>query len=179
MLGATPSTASPHDSTLIIIDAQNEYAEGQLQVTNAPASRRVIASLLEKYRGGGGRVVHVVHKVPAGAPIFTPDTKLAKEFEELQAKSGEKVIEKQHPSAFADTGLHEYLGGNGEAKLVLTGYMVSLRLRILAPQELTFANRRTSACRRPPAMQHAWATRCWWWKTAVAIATSRVHRGRR
>ncbi|CAK1360929.1 hypothetical protein CB0940_03650 [Cercospora beticola] len=123
MLGVTPSTASPHDSTLVIIDAQNEYAEGQLQVTNVRESRRVIASLLEKYRGGGGRVVHVVHKVPAGAPIFTPDTKLAEEFEELQAKSGEKVIQKQHPSAFADTGLHEYLGGNGEAKLVLTGYM--------------------------------------------------------
>ena len=35
LVGIPPSTASLHDSTLIIIDAQNEYAEGLLKVTNA------------------------------------------------------------------------------------------------------------------------------------------------
>lgn len=125
MLGAPPSTASPSDSTLLIIDAQNEYAEGRLQVTNASESRKVIASLLNKYRGAGGKVVHIVHKTPTGAPVFTPDTRLAAEFEEIAPKNGEEVIEKLHPSSFADTKLHEYLGGKGGSKLVLTGYMVS------------------------------------------------------
>lgn len=123
MLGAPASTASPSDSTLLIIDAQNEYAEGMLKVTNAPESRKNIASLLEKYRSGGGKVVHVVHQTPAGAPVFTPDTKLSEEFEELAPKDGEKVIGKQHPSSFAGTELDDVLGGKG--KIVLTGYMVS------------------------------------------------------
>lgn len=125
MLGAPPSTASPTDSVLLIIDAQNEYAEGHLKVTDVTESRKAIASLLSRYRDAGGKVIHIVHKTPAGAPVFTPDTKLAEEFEELAPKDGEKVIEKVHPSSFAETGLHEHLGGKGGSKLVLTGYMVS------------------------------------------------------
>ena len=126
MLGAQPSTASPSDSILLIIDAQNEYAEGHLAVTNVIESRKAIASLLGRYRDASGKIVHVVHKTPAGAPVFTPNTNLAEEFEELMPKEGEKVIEKIHPSSFAATELHEQLGGKGGSKLVLTGYMVSL-----------------------------------------------------
>ncbi|KAF2171822.1 hypothetical protein M409DRAFT_63384 [Zasmidium cellare ATCC 36951] len=123
MIGATPSTASPSDSTLVIIDAQNEYAEGKLKVTNAPETRKAIAGLLNKYRDAGGKIVHVKHTVPEGAPVFTPNTKLAEEFDELTPKDGEKVIEKIHPSSFADTTLHDYLRGVGGLKIVLTGYM--------------------------------------------------------
>ena len=124
LLGVPPSTASPSDSTLVIIDAQNEYAEGKLKVSNAPESRKAIAALLQKYRDGNGKVVHVKHIVPDGAPVFTPNTKLVEEYEELTPKNGETVIEKNHPSSFADTNLHEHLQGNGGQKIVLTGYMV-------------------------------------------------------
>lgn len=124
IVGVQPSTASPSNSTLVIIDAQNEYAEGKLKVTNAASSRKAIASLLQKYREAKGRIVHVVHQTPNGAPVFTPDSKLAKEFEELTPREGEKVIGKNHPSSFADTDLQEYLGKAG-TKVVLTGYMVS------------------------------------------------------
>ena len=57
IVGVSPSSASPSNSTLIIIDAQNEYAEGKLKVTNAASSRKAIASLLQKYREANGRVV--------------------------------------------------------------------------------------------------------------------------
>lgn len=129
MLGVPPSKASPSDSTLVIIDAQNEYAEGKLAVSNAPATRKAISSLLEKYRSGGGKVVHVRHIVPEGAPVFTPNTKLAEEYDELKPKGGanETEIEKNHPSSFADTKLHEVLGGSG--KIVLVGYMVRFNVR--------------------------------------------------
>ena len=86
LLGIPASTASTSDSALIIIDAQNEYASGALTVTNAAASGKVIAELLEKYRKANGKVVHVLHKTPEGAPIFTPGTELADEFKELKAK---------------------------------------------------------------------------------------------
>lgn len=124
ILGAPLSTATPNDSTLIIIDAQNEYAEGKLKVSNADSSRKAIAALLKKYREADGKIVHVKHIVPDGAPVFTPKTKLAEEFEELTPKEGEKVIEKNHPSSFADTNLDDYLHGVGGKKVVLTGYMV-------------------------------------------------------
>jgi len=127
LIGVQPSTASPSDSTLIIIDAQNEYAEGKLAVSNAASSRKAIASLLQKYRDANGKIVHVTHVVPDGAPVFTPNTALAEEFEELTPRDGEKVVKKMYPSAFAETDLAEYLKGEGQGKVVLTGYMVSLR----------------------------------------------------
>jgi len=123
ILGASPSTATTSDSTLIIIDAQNEYAEGQLKVSNVASSRKVIASLLQKYRDANGKIVHVMHSVPDGAPVFTPKTKLAEEFDELKPKDGEKIIHKQHPGSFAETDLQEYLKKENTKKIVLTGYM--------------------------------------------------------
>lgn len=86
LLGIRPGSASTSDSALIIIDAQNEYASGALKVTNAAASGKVIAELLEKYRAANGKLIHVLHETPEGAPIFTPSTELADEFDSVRAK---------------------------------------------------------------------------------------------
>lgn len=90
-------------------------------------TRKAIASLLEKYRvnGDGKNIVHVVHKTPDGAPVFTPGTALAEEFDELKPRPGEKVVQKERVSSFAGTDLHDYLASLGERgkKTVLTGYM--------------------------------------------------------
>lgn len=93
------------------------------------STRKAIASLLNKYRSAPGsdgkNIVHVVHKTPAGAPIFTPDTPLAAEFDELKPREGEKIIAKEAVSSFVNTDLQEYLESLGEKgkKTVLTGYM--------------------------------------------------------
>lgn len=70
--------------------------------------------------------MHVLHQVPDGAPIFTPGTDLAEEFEELKPQEGEKVVKKLHPSAFAETELDGLLKKDGVKKVVLVGYMVML-----------------------------------------------------
>lgn len=111
-------------------------------MTNASSTRKVISQLLELYRSassssssasaakgkGGTRIVHVLHQVPDGAPIFTPGTDLAEEFEELKPKEGEKVVKKLHPSAFAETQLDGLLKKDGVKKVVLVGYMVMFPL---------------------------------------------------
>lgn len=123
LLGQSPSTASTSDSALVIIDAQNEYASGALTVTNAASSSKAIAELLERYRKANGKVIHVLHKTPEGAPVFTPGTDLAEEFKELKAKDGEHTIWKQFPGAFQQTNLNDTLQGWGVKKVVLVGYM--------------------------------------------------------
>ncbi|KAF2816158.1 Isochorismatase hydrolase [Mytilinidion resinicola] len=124
-LGIPDSTFSPTDSALLIIDAQNEYADGALKVTNASSSGAVIASLLKKYREVNGKIVHILHATPEGAPLFTPGTALAEEFKEVKAekRDGEEVVWKQFPGAFAETGLKDLLEGWGIKKVVLVGYM--------------------------------------------------------
>ncbi|KAL3481382.1 Isochorismatase-like protein [Aspergillus californicus] len=125
-IGIPRSTASIQDSTLIIIDAQNEYATGKLQVQHVSETRKAIADLLALYRSNNSEnIVHVVHEVPQGAPVFTPGTPLAEEFTELKPAAGEKVVVKNFPSSFAQTDLHAYLQGLGDVgkKIVLVGYM--------------------------------------------------------
>lgn len=109
------------------------------------STRAAIASLLEKYRAGphnGKNIVHVAHVTPSGAPVFTPDTPLAKIFSELEPKAGEKVVHKQAVSSFVGTDLKEYLDSLGDVgkKVVLTGYMahvcVSTTARAAADQGL-------------------------------------------
>lgn len=145
IIGVPPSTASTKDSVLLIIDAQNEYVsfiplyhhlyppshffltghmtnstryiEGKLKTENIASTRLAISSLLEKYRAAGGDVIHIVHQVPAGAPVFTPDTNLAKEFEELTPKNGEVVVTKNYPGSFASTDLEEEIKKTGKNKL--------------------------------------------------------------
>lgn len=99
-----------------------------MKTVNVEQTRKAIASLLQKYRAGssdGKNIVHVVHKTPEGAPVFTPGTALAEEFDEIKPQSGEKVIEKELVSSFSGTDLHDYLSSLGERgkKTVLTGYM--------------------------------------------------------
>lgn len=124
IIGLPASTASTSDSVLLIIDAQNEYATGQLAVTNVDASRAKIAGLLEKYRAAKAPIVHIVHATPEGAPVFTQGTALAEEFTELTPRSGEDVVTKQFPGSFTGTNLNELLQKSGRSKVVLTGYMV-------------------------------------------------------
>ena len=91
LLGIPASKPTPQDSVLIIIDAQNEYANGQLAIVDVMKSRAVIAHTLKKWRDAKGDVVHVLHDTPEGAPLFTPGTELAGEFEELGVREGEAV----------------------------------------------------------------------------------------
>jgi len=91
LIGAAPSSATPTDSTLIIIDAQNEYATGLLKTVNVDHTRAAIEGLLGKYRDAGGEVVHVVHRTSGEAPVFTMGTALEGEMRGLEAGEGEKV----------------------------------------------------------------------------------------
>jgi nicotinamidase-related amidase len=110
------------------------YANGHLKTENVASTRKAIATLLEKYRAAKAPIVHIVHQVPAGAPVFTPDTDLAKEFSELTPKDGEKVISKQQPGSFTGTDLDAYIKTTSMLKVVLVGYMAHVCVSTTARQ---------------------------------------------
>jgi len=137
LTGASNLTASPTDSVLLIIDAQNEYAEGHLKTKNVEKTRAAIDSLLSKYRNAdvaAKNIVHIVHDTPAGTPIFTPGTDLAVPFQELTPRTSEKLIHKQYPGSFTGTDLQAHLQEVGAKKLVLTGYMAHVCVSTTARQ---------------------------------------------
>jgi len=136
LIGVSPSTASTTDSSLLIIDAQGEYADGHLKTHDIQSTRAAIADLLKAYRAAGAQknIVHITHQTPEGAPVFTQGTKLAEEFEELKPEAGEHVISKQAPGSFTGTKLEEVLKEGGKAKVVLTGYMAHVCVSTTARQ---------------------------------------------
>ncbi|KAL1875718.1 hypothetical protein VTK73DRAFT_9907 [Phialemonium thermophilum] len=134
LLGIASSNPTTDNSVLVIIDAQNEYAQGKLAVTNVSSSRAVIASLLERYRNAKAPIVHIVHVTPEGAPIFTPGTELAREFEELTPKEGESVVKKHFPGSFTETPLQDLLEETGRRSIVLVGYMAHVCVSTTARQ---------------------------------------------
>lgn len=121
LLGIPPSQPTTKNSVLILIDCQNEYDHGALAIHDVASSRAVIGQVLQKYRDAGGEVIHIVHQTPDGAPLFTPGTQLAQEWEELKPKDGEEVITKVKPCAFSDTKLDAHLKKLGREKIVLVG----------------------------------------------------------
>lgn len=75
-----------------------------------------------------------MHQTPSGAPVFTPDTDLAKEFHELTPEPSEKVIGKQQPGSFTGTDLQEFLEKTDRKKIVLVGYMAHVCVSTTARQ---------------------------------------------
>jgi nicotinamidase-related amidase len=130
ILGAPPSTFSPSDSVLIIIDAQNEYANGKLAVSNLAHSRPNILKILNAFRKANGHIVHILHQVPEGAPVFTPNTDLALEFEELRptpdSTEKEVTVTKNFPGSFTQTNLKEVVEKSGLKKILIVGYMAHI-----------------------------------------------------
>ena len=63
LIGVTPSTASPKDSTLVIIDAQNEYAKGKLATIRKLYKSRLQASVRLHNKQHQGRSRNVVLEI--------------------------------------------------------------------------------------------------------------------
>ncbi|KAA8915052.1 isochorismatase hydrolase [Sphaerosporella brunnea] len=123
ILAIPPSTATTRDSVLLLVDIQNEYAHGKLQIHNFVTSATASAQLLERYRAAGGDIIHIHHHTSPDAPVFTVGTELAEPWKGVAPKEGEKVIKKPAPISFTGTNLEELINATGKKKLVVVGYM--------------------------------------------------------
>ena len=118
--GATLDAAK---TAVILIDYQNEYCSGPLALPDEPAASKAARQLRAWADQAGIAVIHVLHRAPATAPIFAPDSLGATPIAGLAPTEGETVIHKNLPSAFAGTGLHDVLQAQGLEMLLIAGYM--------------------------------------------------------
>lgn len=118
--GATLDAAK---TAVVFIDYQNEYRQGPLALPDEPVASKAARQLRAWADRVGIAVIHVLHRAPATAPIFAPDTFGAEAIEGLAPVAGETVIFKHLPSAFTGTGLAEVLQAGGIETLLVAGYM--------------------------------------------------------
>jgi len=125
MAGAPLTPSSLSESTLVIIDAQNEYRTGALPLTGVDAAVGEIEALLKRARAAGTPIVHVQHKgKPGGA--FDLDDERGGIMRELAPECAEPVVQKPLPNAFAQTDFAEKLEAAGRKQLIITGFMTHM-----------------------------------------------------
>jgi nicotinamidase-related amidase len=112
---------------LVIIDIQNEYADGGMYALPRFAEAAEQAAVaIAAARSAGIPVVHVRHEIVAGSEWgFVPGTHGAAIHDAVAPVAGEAVIVKNHPNSFLQTNLRELLDALGEGPVAFAGMMTS------------------------------------------------------
>lgn len=117
------ATLDAAKTAVVLIDYQNEYCSGPLALPDEPIASNAARQLRAWADQAGIAVIHVLHRAPATAPIFAPDSIGAKPIAGLAPAEGETTIHKHLPSAFTGTGLLDELQARGSETLIIAGYM--------------------------------------------------------
>jgi nicotinamidase-related amidase len=120
---ALPDTPAPlSKSALILIDCQNTYRHGVMQLEGVEAALEQCAALLKRARDAGTPVIHIQHDAGPGSP-YDVRAEIGTISDIVAPKPGETVITKAFPSSFEQTSLAAELQKLGVTDLVLAGFM--------------------------------------------------------
>lgn len=148
LLGRSYAPANLAKATLLVIDPQEEYRSGQLQLPDVEAAIREIARLLQAARSLGSPVIHARHLgIPGG--VLDPQGPRGLCIAGLEPLPGEAQVEKRSPNAFANTPLHELLQASGRLDLIVCGFMTHSSVSTTVRAARDFGYRSTlvaSAC---------------------------------
>jgi nicotinamidase-related amidase len=119
-MGYTPATVG--QSALVLIDCQNTYREGVMQLDGVEPALVECHVLLQRFRDAGRPVIHIQHNAGEGSPydVTAPIGAIA---DVVAPVAGEPVVVKAYPSSFEKTNLDELLKGYGVTDLTLAGFM--------------------------------------------------------
>jgi nicotinamidase-related amidase len=131
-------------STLLVIDAQNEYLDGKLALPGIGTALTRLTELLISARQAGAALVHVQHKGRSGG-LFDLEGRGGAFIEAVQPAAGEAIVQKGLPNAFAATGLDAILKQLGRQQLVLAGFMTHMCVSSTARAALDLGYRTTVA----------------------------------
>jgi nicotinamidase-related amidase len=110
---------------LLVIDVQNEYFTGNLQIEYPPTtiSLNNIGVAMDEASAAGIPVIVVQHDTPEGAPIFAKGSHGWQLHPEIARRPADHHINKTMASAFTGTDLAEWLSAKGIDTLTVVGYM--------------------------------------------------------
>ena len=106
-----------------MIDAQLEYVTGKIPVPGWGPALEAVATALERARGAGVPVIHVVHHNSPGAPIFDPNGPFVAIAPDAAPLPGEPVVIKRTINSFAGTTLASLLADQGVRTPVFAGFV--------------------------------------------------------
>lgn len=141
LTGMPQQPAPVSESALVLIDCQQTYREGIMQLVGVEPALGEAATLLARFRAAGRPIIHIQHDAGVGTPYDT-QAPIGRIAEPVAPKSGEPVITKNYPSSFEKTSLKDELDKYGVKNLVLAGFMTHMCVNSTARAafNLGFAN---------------------------------------
>ncbi len=120
---ATPARLA--DSTLILIDCQNTYTRGVMELDGVAAALDEAAKLLGRARSAGIPIIHVQHDSGEGSP-YDIRAEIGQIADRVAPQGDEPVIVKGFPNSFVQTELDDRLRAVSGSNLVLAGFMTHM-----------------------------------------------------
>lgn len=124
LAGVEPKIPDLAASALVLIDYQNDYLAGPIELPDAAKAIAAAERVLMAARLKGTRIFHILQKGSSGG-LFDRKAWGGQPIEQLQPAAGETVIEKPRPSSFFETNLAEKLGPAG-TPVVFMGFMTHM-----------------------------------------------------
>ena len=123
--GLSPLPAPLSQSALLMIDLQNTYREGLMQLSGVEPAIVEARALLERARRAGIPIFHVRHDAGPGSP-YDVSARLGAISDEVAPDGDEPTITKAYPSSFVGTDLKERLDAAGVKNVVVAGFMTHM-----------------------------------------------------
>lgn len=122
LVGLGNNASAISTSALVIIDAQNTYREGIMQLEGVEPALEECKVLLERFRAEGRPVFHIQHDAGPGTP-YDVTAAIGQIAEPVAPLDGEPVLVKNFPNSFANTELDALLKAADIKDLILVGFM--------------------------------------------------------
>ncbi|MEU3446387.1 cysteine hydrolase family protein [Streptomyces thermolilacinus] len=150
--GLSDAPAKLADSTLVLIDYQNTYTTGVMELEGWRPALDAAARLLERARREGARIIHVVNDGGEGTP-YDIRAEIGRIHPDVAPADGEPVVVKKVPDGFRDTELGRLVDEAGRDELVIAGFMTHMCVAFTAQGAFLRGNRVTvvaDACATRP-----------------------------
>ncbi|MFE4514983.1 cysteine hydrolase family protein [Kitasatospora sp. NPDC056783] len=165
-LGQEPAVLA--DSTLILIDYQNTYVGGVLELDGWRQALDAGADLLARAREAGATVIHVINDGGEGSP-YDIRAEIGRIHPSVAPAEGERVVVKQAPDSFVGTDLGELVDAAGHRDVVIAGFMTHMCVAFTTAGAFLRGDRPTvvaSACASRPLESGG-----------TELSAAQVHRG--
>ena len=166
--GLSPQPAILAQSTLILVDYQNTYTQGVMELEGWQAALDAAAQLLAQARAQGAKVIHVMHDGGEGSP-YDIRTDIGQIHPSVAPLPDEPVVIKGAPNAFVNTTLAQEVDAAGNKQVVIVGFMSHMCVTFTAEGAFLRGNQPTvvaGACATRP-LQSA----------AGAVSARQLHQG--
>jgi nicotinamidase-related amidase len=112
-------------STLILIDCQNTYTDGVMELEGVQAALDEAAVLLDRARSAGIPVIHIQHDDGPGS-LYDVSGHSGAIVDRVAPREGEHVVVKNYPNSFVGTDLAARLKVLNADNLVIAGFMTHM-----------------------------------------------------